>query len=109
ALDAFKLTAICDAIEPPPHDDDGIARLPALDLGGVPVAHAFVVPGTDMAAVSVGLDLDGVWSLAAANCTHHGLERPQQELASVAVEPLAGQPEHTGPLGELGLRLTTLD
>src|SRR5262245_34305295 len=89
ALDALKLTAIRDAIKPPPHDDDGIARLPALDLGGIPVAHAFVVSGTDMAAVAVGLDLDEMRALAGADCRNHALERPQQKLAIVAVELLA--------------------
>jgi hypothetical protein len=33
---------------------------PTLDLGGIPVAHAFVVSGTNMATVPVGLDLDSV-------------------------------------------------
>src|SRR6516165_7958969 len=89
ALDAFKLTAIHYAIESLAHHDDGIARLPALDLGGIPVAHAFVVSGSDVTAVPVGLDIDEVRAFAFADCRNHALERPQQELAIVAVERLA--------------------
>src|SRR5262249_17592190 len=89
ALDPFKLAAIHDAIESLAHHDDGIARLPALDLGGIPVAHALVVSGTDMTAVPVGLDLDEVRALAGADGRNHALERLQQELAIVAVELLA--------------------
>src|SRR5215813_8107977 len=89
ALDAFKLAAIRDTIKSLAHHNDGIARLPALDLGGIPVAHAFVVSRTDMAAVPVGLDLDEVRSLAGADCRNHALERMQQQVAIVAVELLA--------------------
>src|SRR5262249_46597561 len=89
ALDAFKLAAIRDAIKSLAHHNDGIARLPALDLACIPVAHAFVVSGTDMAAVPVGLDLDEVRALAGADCRNRALERPQQELAIVAIELLA--------------------
>src|SRR5438094_196419 len=88
-LDAFKLATIHDAIKSLAHHDDGIARLPALDLGSVPVAHAFVVSRTDMAAVAVGLDLDEVRAFAGADCRNHAFERTQQEFAIVAMELLA--------------------
>src|SRR6516165_7400852 len=89
ALDAFKLAAMHHAIESFAHHDDGIARLPALDLGGIPVAHAFIVSGTDMAAVPVGLDLDEMRALAGADGRNQALERTQQLFAIVAIELLA--------------------
>src|SRR5262245_5847075 len=109
AFDAPELAAIQEAIKPLAHHNDGIASLPALDLGGIPVAHAFVVSGTDMAAVPVGLDLDEPRAFAFADCRNHAFERPQQQLAIVAVELFARQPEDASALCKLGLRLTALD
>jgi len=68
ALDTFKLAAIHGAIKRLRITMMGFARLPALDLGGIPVAHCLRRLRDQHGHSTVGLDLDEMRSLAGADC-----------------------------------------